>query len=616
VAGRPLVYRPRPGASDEVNRLRQALIDLINQTGTSLSEVARTQRISGGLRYLSKQLTDDRGPDEHIVRAIVRHCATLADGHADELTSRFTDLWLATRGDRAGAARPAHEPPAAPPAEPLDPELIAPVLELVADGNDEIAAAMLAGQYPEAGSTAGGIIAEIGRRIPDGAAGLLSAIVERGGFDFAKPYLESLAQADKEVAARVLADPRLMPPPEQTPEETAPRASILDEDPADLLGRRRAAMLRQGGAAQVVAAIIQDAQFAPIRADEEHHWILRAAQLGRADADGDYDIYQATDLVVTVARNAREDAAHILGQLLNALVADGHVELAARVLAELAEHAGDGIGAALDAMTPYTLLEALRLLLWGDRLAELRLPGSFLLARARPLVAAQLLIEREQRNPQTPEVEFWQLRNAQQILAEMISRNALLTASFIAKIISTPGLPNPSAEELRLTAAVRDLAPASLIATGQLLGRMIQLNMWDGTRFTVYMVAGTDHDETMWMVAEILWAAIRLNPNVSDHIISLRQKQVNRASIDRVLDHLMDKHPDQGREVVEAMRARTDLASATRLGELLRNGALELATELLRQLAAADPGESWDLVALAVQGGNLEAALDILAHTA
>ena len=37
---------------------------------------------------------------------------------------------------------------------------------------------------------------------------------------------------------------------------------------------------------------------------------------------------------------------------------------------------------------------------------------------------------------------------------------------------------------------------------------------------------------------------------------------------------------------------------------------------MLRQIPESDPNESWDLVALAVKDRNLEAAIDILEHTA
>jgi len=620
VAGRPLVYHPRPRASVEVNQLRQALIELINRAETTLSEIAESEQISGGLKTLSRQLNDDRGPDKHIVLAVVRHCALLVSEPAEQLTSKYTDLWDAARRDYERAAPPRSALPGPPAPEPPDPALVEPVLELVADGDDGLAATVIAKQYPEAGPAAGGIIAEIARRVPDGAAGLLAAIIDHRGYDVARAYMESFSQADEQTAARVLADPRLKPPP---PSDAPGRASILDKDPADLIGQRRAAKVRQGSVAQVVADIIQEAQFESLPADDSNGTLLasvRRQRRRRADPDGRYDILQAADLVLDVVRNSKDGAVQILGRLLNALAADGHVELAARVLGAMAGVTGDGIGEVLDVMSPPALVKVLELLAWDHRLDEFQSQTPSLMARARPLVLAQLLLEQERRNSQTPAVDFSQLRTAKQVLAEMLSRNALLTASFIGKKIKMPGilgLSEPSPEETGLVAAVRDLAPSDLSATGQLLGRLLSINIWDGIRFVLYLAAGTEDDETLWMAAEMLAAAIRLNPSASDHIISLARKTGNRASIDMLLDHLIEKHPDQGREVVDAMLARADPAStAIQLRGLLRSQALALAGEMLRQIPQSDPRESWDLVALAVKDGNLGAAIDILERTA
>ena len=631
MAGRHLEYQPRPGASDEVNQLRQALIDLVNRAGTKLVAIAESEQIAGGLKSLSKQLNRDRCPDKHIVLAIVEHCARLAGQPSDQLADRFMDLWDAAQDDQDGSARPralAGPPaPELPAPEPLDPALVEPVLELVADGDDIVAAAVITGDYPEAGPTAGGIIAEIGRRIPDGAAGLLAAIIDRGGYDFTRAYMESFSQADEETAARVLADPRLKPPPADEPADEPPGgtpapASILDKNPADLLGRRRAAKVRQGDAVQVAADLIQEAEFESLPADDGHGGfnMARITQLMTADPDGRYDIQHATGLVLDVARNAREDVAQILGQLLNALATDGHIELAARVLAKVADAAGDGIGELLDAMSPRALVEALKLLAWDDRLDKFQSQAPFLMAQARPLVLAQLLLERERRDSQTPAVDFSQLRQAKQVLSEMLSQNALLTASLIGKKIKVRGilgLSELSPEETSLVAFIRDLAPANLRAAGHLLGRLLQLDIWDGSRFIFYLAAGTEDDGFLWMAAEMLATAIRLNPSVSDYIISLVLREDNRASIDMLLDHLAEKHPDQGSEVVKAMLARTEQAGiATWLRELLRSRALGLADEILRQAPESDPNESWNLVALAVKDGNLGAAISILEHIA
>jgi len=145
------------------------------------------------------------------------------------------------------------------------------------------------------------------------------------------------------------------------------------------------------------------------------------------------------------------------------------------------------------------------------------------------------------------------------------------------------------------------------------------LGIWGGSRFVFYLAAGTQDNDILWMAAEMLATAIRLNPNVSDYIISLMLKEGDRASIDVLLDHLTEKHPDQGSEVVKAMLARTEQGGiATWIRELLRNGALELAGEMLRQASESDPNGSWNLVAHAVEdgNGNLEAAISILDHIA
>ena len=640
MAGRPLEYQPRPGASDEVNQLRQALIELVNRTGTKLAAIAESENIRGGLRTLSRQLNQDRGPDKHIVLTIVEHCARLAGQPSDQLAGGFTELWSAAQGDQGGSARPralAGAPPPEPPApEPPDPALVEPVLELVADGDDIVAAAVITGDYPEAGPTAGGIIAEIGRRIPDGAAGLLAAIIDRGGYDFARAYMESFSQADEETAARVLADPRLQPPPadeppaDEPPGGTSVPASILDKDPADILGRRRAAKVRQGDVVQVAADIIQEAEFEPlpsgidIAAEDDYITELiraeRRLRRRKAKSGSWYDIQRATSLVLDVARNAKEEAAQVLGRLLNALAAGGHIELVARVLAEVADAAGDGTGELLDAMSPHVLVEALKLLAWDDGLHEFQSQAPSLMVQARPLVLAQLLLERERRDSQTPAVDFLQLRQARQVLAEMLSQDARLTFSLIEKKIKLQGilgLAELTPEETSLIACIRDLPPANRHTAGQLLGRLLQLDIWGGSRFVFYLAAGSQDNDILWMAAEMLATAIRLNPNVSDYIISLMLKENDRASIDVLLDHLAEKHPDQGNEVVKAMLARTEQGGiATWLRKLLRNGALELAGEMLRQATESDPNGSWNLVAHAVEDGNLEAALSILEHIA
>ena len=618
--GRPLVFRPIANASAEVNQLAQALIELINRAETTLGAIAESEHVSGGLKALSRQLGDARGPYKHIVLAIVQHCAPLLGEPADQLSSRYTDLWNAARGDYDGSRNARGTLPAEPAGpEPIDPALVVPVLELVADGDDAVAASVIAQQYPEAGPTAGRVIAEIGRRIPDGTAGLLAAIVNDRGYDFARTYMEAFAQADEETAAGVLTDPRLQPPAlDEPPDNASTSMSILDKDPADLTGQRRAAMIARGSVVQVVADLIHEAEFAPlpeVGSDGKlrPNW-ARREQRRRGDPSGRYDIQRATDLVVAVIRNATEDTAQILSQMLNTLVTGGHAELAARVLGEVSE---DGVGEVLDAMTPHALLEALKLLAWDSRLYEFQPQLPSLMAWARPLVVAQLLLEREQRNSQTPTVDLLQLRSTKQVLAEMLSRNALLTASFISKKIEKmSGPPEPGSEEATLVGAVRDVASADLSGTGQLLGQLLNIDMWAGTRFTFQLAVGTEDDGTLWMAAEMLAAAIRLNQRVPDFIFSLMKGEAaNPASINMLLDHLIEKHADQGREVVKAMLREADPASTTiRLRELLHGGALGLASEILRQISESAPNESRTLLTFAVRDGDLEAAIDILEH--
>lgn len=626
--GRPLIFDPSrmPNASDQVKTLDEALIKLLNRAGTGLTATMRSAGISGGRQNLWRQLNRDQGPDKHIVMAIVQHCAALIDDEdEDELLARFLALWQATQGDQGSGQdnRRAIHPPVT--AEPVNPALVAAVLDLVAGGDDVSAAEMMATQYPHADPVVGGILAEIGRITPWGAADLLAAVISHSGYDLARTYMDCLAEADETTAARVMADPRLQPPPEPEP-ETDPGLPPGIPDPADINGRRRAAKIRRGDIAQAVAEIVHESQFEPPPQPSDDGelatWreaVERRAQRRRADAQDRYDVIHATDLVMYIARNAGDDAGPLLGRLLGALMAEDHAELAARALAAAATAAPGHVGEVLGAMNRRELTEALDLLASSDWLDDAEELFPILVEQAPPPVAAHLLIEWELRSSPLPAVSFSRLRSPAHVLTEMVAYNHALAASFLSRQVGVGSFTLAyGPDEPAIIAAVLDLASADVKAAGRLLGEMVNRGAAEASVFIFRVgAAAGNNEETTWLAATLLDAAVRLEPaRVPALIAQIMQESGSSPGQEEdsgnLLDHLVERHPKQGSRVVEAMLSRDLTHVKAQLPRMIRAGNLALASEVLKQIAAQDQTCPWDLVICAVTDRNLQAALEIL----
>jgi hypothetical protein len=632
--GRRLVFNPEglpAGTSKEVKQLDAALIELINKAGTTLTQIAEESKINSDRKSLSRQLHQQAGPDEHVVMAIVEHCAQILEDDRSQLIEHFSRLWSQAQ-DNGGDSPDNHQlPPGLALTEPADPSLAIPYLEMLTDGQETTAATMLAGQYPQGGPTVGGILAEIGRRIPSGTAGLLQAVAEVVP-ELATAYLQALTEADEDTAAEVRWF--MPPPPEPEPPEDE---GILGMDPASINGRRRAAMIRRGDTARVAAEILREAEFRPPPAvketpkDDHARFMDLVEKAARGDEQERYDLAQATDLVMAVGYHAGDDASQLLGKLLNALTQDGHARLAAGCLAVLAKASTEAVREILDVINRPGLTAALKLLESGARPAGTRADVAVLLQQAPPAVLGDRLLERKQE--QEAPVDFLQVRSPRQTLAYMTTQDRDRAARYLSRLISPRSTDPASASRIQvqniIAAVVLDLSRADRETAGLLLYGLITVNPAAARRLLYLMAVPAAQGEPQ-QAADLLAAVLDTAPTSAPKLLAElahsdsdpvlapgpaaqpRPAPGEPGSVAWLLDLMATAHPDQGPPVATALLNEDIQHFKTQLQPLIRHRALALAGELLCQLPQWEPVGPWPVMSAALEEGNLDTALTAL----
>ncbi|MFJ8863806.1 hypothetical protein ACIRD8_36050 [Streptomyces sp. NPDC102451] len=127
----------------KVAELVLALRGLIVESQATLEKIAKETPGLTNRQALSRNIRRANGPDRHIVEAVVRHCSRALGEPEDARLPHFLTLWRTAR-----AADPASKGPGVGKPKDrgaADPEEVAPVLLLVAQGHHRAAAASSSG---------------------------------------------------------------------------------------------------------------------------------------------------------------------------------------------------------------------------------------------------------------------------------------------------------------------------------------------------------------------------------------------------------------------------------------------------------------------------------------
>jgi hypothetical protein len=480
--------------------------------------------------------------------------------------------------------------------------LVEGLLQLMATGDDAVAAEQVIQWYPEAGGAAGAVLTEVGGIMPSGVIGLLAAVNDLIGYDQAFLYIQSISQRDPTLAACIADDPRLQPPPPVTESHTAPELSIRYKDPADLNGKRWAVMVDRGHSSQVVADIVRESQRGVDQPNDAF-----SPKANRA----------AAKLVMDVVRNASDNPGRTLGTLLGRFVAEDHAWTAARALTRVARDDARVLPSAIDAMSSSALQEMLDLLAHGH---DPRLPA--LLGQMPPRVTAHLFLKWEQEHPEALPGDLAEVRSPSEVLRQMAELNLPLAASFMSRIIDPP-------EEI--TDIALDLVSNDLSITTQLLNRVAVVAQTEALMLIASMILSTKDVQVIGLSAGLLAAMIRHEPDRVPHQIAqlvrvnghpdsasdedrglwLIANSREPDNLNRLLDRLMEKNPDEGRQVVSSM-VEADVTYCKRLlPVLIKRHNLVFTCELLLQLANHEPDGPWAGIANVVSDGNFKVAIDI-----
>jgi hypothetical protein len=623
--GRELDVSPDDNRSAEVKALVGKIYELIKEAKSTLTALGEESSGRFTKQSLSRQLRDRRsGPDRHVVEYIVRHCCRrLAEAEEPRLAA-FIGLWEAAdhnpdAGQRSGRAGQA-------PPEPADPSLVGFVLQLVYGGERHQAAQILLSQYPAGGRELGRILAEVGRRTPGGVADLIDAVAEDAGSERADGYLTALHKSDPGVADLVQAVPRTRPRPPTPPAvpdtEAADTPNVLDLDPRKIDGRRRARLIRQGDVAQVAAEIVAEATATAkntakdttndhVEDTAKDKFFLRLASLEIGVPK--VNIALATDLFAAVCQEDDDDEA-VAAALLTQLIEDGHAELAAILLHTVHQIPQSGPTAAQNVLAAMKRPELLSML---DQLAEgtlTRAPQRALpdvLAQAPATVTGAYLLKWElTKHPSS--VDISQLPHLPRVLRNMIERDHYGTAQVLSSQMESWDVEaafytHPERPESKVAFAVLSVARDDIESAGLLLLALLHKDLAASAQLLFLLEAPRADTGAPGLVASILTAAIRREPTTVVRFVARMARQHDMPA--RTLDRVANNDAHHGAQLATAMLIEDPSYAQAVLPELIKQNALTLTGELLRQLDNRDPAGPWKLIGHAVNDGNSEAAL-------
>jgi hypothetical protein len=607
------VSRDHSGKPPEVVDLVVALQELIDEAGTNRSEVAGGLPGKHSKQSVSRSLNSLKGPDRQLVLGIVRFCSERLGEPADSRVEVFARLWEAANPTRSAQVvlRPSGENQPETP-EPVDLSMVALVLGLVVEGARHEAAVQLVSTYPQGGAMLGQILAEVGRRLPGGVVDILDAVAEEAGTPLANTYLDSLRNAEADVAATVDAVPRTRPAPPEPP-ATAEPLNIVDQDPEDLQGRRHALLLRNNEVAQVVAEILAEVTPTRLAAGSREFFDIDAVRRFRRGLDTE----RAFRLIKAICDHDPDDT-RLLAVLLPNLIAEGHPRLVLQFLYAVHQMPDEGPRLAHDtlaAMPRPELISALDQLATGeiDDIGPDTL--DVLLGDAPGPVTREILLRHAETGKRAP-VDLAALPHLNVVLRAMIERDCPTTALVLAREIDTWDVESAvrlpaDRPETRIASVLLDLARDDVEGPGRLLYFLLAQSAEDAARLLFLLEMRTGDADRLPLVAKIVTAAIRRDPQRAVILLAINARQ--HGTPIRLLERAVQENTEYTRLLATAMLTTDHLPYFRELlPDFIRQEALALTVELLRQLADRDSGGPWDLVGHALKDGNSSAALDIL----
>ncbi|MFF3941644.1 hypothetical protein [Streptomyces phaeofaciens] len=587
-----------------------ALQELINEAGTTLDAIAKETPGLTNRQALSRNLRRASGPDEHVVTAVVRHCARVLGRPADSQLSRFRALWSDAR------ALPVPDPGAGQPSAvaPVDPELVAPALLLISEGHRHAAANLLAATYPTGSEALGQILAEVGRRTPGGVADLLDAATEQSGSATRNVFHDALQKADAAVAAAVEAVPRTgadpIEPPEEAHRESRTMPGVMQRTPEEIEGQRRARQVRTGHVAQVVAEIIAEATPEPGPADKSaRSWRAFGGQPD-VDPQSALDTDRAWQLIVDVCHQDPDDDV-ILASILTQAIAVRHPDLALQALRAIHDASTDeGPGYVRQIQKQMKRPELLAAL---DHLAEGRArvaPDTLLLllAQAPPRVTAGFLLK-HRLSALRPSLDLCDLPRLDTILRSMTEVDSPATALVLARQIMSwnHGLAlKDGGPEKRFALAFLDLARADPDGTGRLFHALFGQSPAEASQLVGILEASGPDSPVVASAAHALGRALQQDSVIAGFIARAAQ---DHAMTYRLLDRVAQSSATHATLLITAMLSADLPRFQHLLPDMIRQNAFALALEMLRQLNLRDPQGPWQDAAQALTGNDVDAAL-------
>ncbi|MGW1363064.1 hypothetical protein ACWCQP_37350 [Streptomyces chartreusis] len=606
--GRKLIVNWNDGRSAEVHTLVEEIHGLLRESDTTLETLGKESSGSSTKQSLSYQLKDRRkGPERHVVEYIVRHCCQRLGEAEQPRLAEFILLWEAANPDPGTGERRGTSDRPSP--ELLDLSLVSSVLQLAYDGERHEAARLLLSQHPTGGREIGQILAEVGRRTPGGVADLLDAVAEDAGGELADAYFGALKDHEADVAAAVEAIPRTRPrpatPPAAPDTKDANPPSILDLDKRKIDGRRRARLIRRGEAAQAAAEIVAEAS------TNASGFSSYRASLGTAPRK--VDIALATELFVAVCREDDDDET-VAAALLTRLIEDGYAELTVSLLHKVHQIPEGGAAYAKDVLAAMKRPELLSAL---DRLAEgalKRAPEgalSDLLAQAPASVTGDYLLKWElTKHPSS--VDISRFSHLPRVLRSMVERDhygaaQVLSSQMASWDVEAAFYSHPERPETKVATAVLDVARDDAESAGLLFLALLDRDPEGSARLFFLLEAPRADTSAPELVARIMAAAISRDPITVSRLVARMALRHDMPA--RILDCVAKNNADHGTQLASAMLIEDLTRAQAMLPDLVKQKALTLTGELLRQLGNRDSTGPWNLISHAVKDGDSDAAM-------
>lgn len=606
--GRKLIVNWDDGRSAEVHTLVEEIYGLLRESDTTLAALGEESSGRTTKQSLSHQLGYRvSGPDRHVVEHIVRYCCQRLGEAEQPRLADFIRLWEAANPDPGDGQR--RETSDRPPPKSVDLSLASSVLQLVYDGERQDAARFLVSLHPEGGVEVGQVLAEVGRRTPGGVADLLDAVAEDAGGELADAYFDALKDHEADVAAAVEAIPRTRPRPAAPSAgrvtEDADPPSVLDLDTRKLDGRRRARLIRRGETAQVAAEIVAEAS-----ANASAFFIYRADP---GITPPKVDSALATELFFAVCREDDDDET-VAAALLTRLIEDGHTELAVSLLHKVHQIPEGGAAYAKDVLAAMKRPELLSAL---DRLAEgtlRRAPEGALadlLAQAPASVTGDYLLKWElTKHPSS--VDISQFSHLARVLRSMVERDhygaaQVLSSQMASWDVEAAFYSRPERPETKVATAVLDVARVDAESAGLLFLALLDRDPEGSARLLFLLEAPRGDTSAPELVARVLAKAISRDPITVSRLVARMALRHDMPA--RILDCVAKNDAHHGTQLASAMLIEDLARTQAMLPELIKQNALTLTGELLRQLDNRDSTGPWNLISHAVKDGDRESAM-------